>query len=81
MVSTEQMNKSFLEEYNSQDTILKYPTETAGRYSYDAQMRVEVRKREMAPHVVADIRADGRSLPWHAAGDHVTTSHHARSVC
>jgi SAM-dependent methyltransferase len=31
MVSTEQMNKSFLDEYNSRDAILKYSTETAGR--------------------------------------------------
>jgi SAM-dependent methyltransferase len=30
MINTEQMNKSFLEEYNSQDAILKYSTETAG---------------------------------------------------
>jgi SAM-dependent methyltransferase len=30
MASTEQMNKSFLDEYNSQDAILKYSTETAG---------------------------------------------------
>jgi SAM-dependent methyltransferase len=29
-VSTEQMDKSFLDEYNSQDAILKYSTETAG---------------------------------------------------
>jgi SAM-dependent methyltransferase len=31
MASTEQMNKSFLDEYNSQDAILKYSTETAGQ--------------------------------------------------
>ena len=31
MVSTDQMNKSFLEEYNSKDAILKYSTETAGQ--------------------------------------------------
>lgn len=30
MVSTEQMNKSFLDEYNSQDALKKYSTETAG---------------------------------------------------
>ena len=30
MVSTEQMNKSFLDEYNSPDAVLKYSTETAG---------------------------------------------------
>jgi SAM-dependent methyltransferase len=29
-VSTEQMDKSFLDEYNSQDAILKYSTQTAG---------------------------------------------------
>ena len=31
MTTTEQMNKSFLDEYNSQDAILKYSTETAGQ--------------------------------------------------
>ena len=31
MASTEQMNKSFLDEYNSQDALLKYSTETAGQ--------------------------------------------------
>jgi SAM-dependent methyltransferase len=30
MVTTEQMNKSFLEEYNSQDALKKYSTDTAG---------------------------------------------------
>ena len=30
MVSTDQMDKSFLDEYNSQDAILKYSTNTAG---------------------------------------------------
>ena len=30
MATTEQMDKSFLDEYNSQDAILKYSTDTAG---------------------------------------------------